>query len=59
MSSNQRRRERERQFDAEQIVRRREETRKAELCMWDRIEESDASRMVKDILHRLASGERE
>lgn len=35
-----------------------ERERKAALDMWSLIEESDASRDVKDILHRLAEGER-
>lgn len=36
-----------------------EEDRKAELTMWARIEEAATLDDVKDILHRLANGERE
>ncbi len=42
------------EIDAENAERER----KAALDMWSLIEESDASRDVKDILHRLAEGER-
>lgn len=54
MSRPERRREKERQYEAEEEARRQEEWRKEQLSMYDRIEEADASEDVKDILHRLA-----
>jgi hypothetical protein len=58
-TKTQRRREREAQHDAEQAVIDTERRRKESLDLWSRIEESGASDNVKDILHRLANGERE
>ena len=49
-SREQRRDEFEKQWEAES----QERARKENLTMYDRIEESDASDDVKDILHRLA-----
>lgn len=49
-----RRREREAEWDAEDQARRAEEARKDALSMYERIEESDASSSVRDILHRMA-----
>ncbi|XUM19782.1 hypothetical protein ACRAVF_19135 [Bradyrhizobium oligotrophicum S58] len=53
-SKHERRTEREAQREAEQAARRAEERRKDALEMWERINESDASDDVKDILHRMA-----
>jgi len=48
------REQRERECAIEQEAREREERRRATLSMYDRIEESDASPSVKEILHMLA-----
>jgi hypothetical protein len=58
-SKTQRRREREARHEAEREVIETELRRKESLRMWERIEECGASDNVKDILHRLARGERE
>lgn len=54
MSSASRRVEREAQWEAEYLKRCEEEARKESLSMFDRIEESDATADVKDILRRMA-----
>lgn len=54
-----RRREKRAEWAAEKARMEDERRRKDSLSMYDRIEESDASAEVKDILHRLANGERE
>lgn len=59
MSSPQRRAERKRQFDAESEARSVEASRKDALDMWSRIEELDVGADLKDVLHRIAGGERE
>lgn len=59
MSSPQRRAERKRQFDAESAARSVEAWRKEALDMWSRIEELDVGADLKDVLHRIAGGERE
>lgn len=46
-------------WDREQEAQERERNRKAALSMWERIEEADLTDELKDILHRLAQGERE
>ena len=48
------RRERDARLAAEQAEAAAEFHRRDSLSMYDRIEESDASEDVKDILHRLA-----
>ena len=55
MSSPARRKEKQAQYDRELTDRVVEQARKDSLDMWERIEESDASADVKDILHRLAA----
>jgi len=47
------------QWAREQEAQERERDRKAALSMWERIEEADLPDDLKDILHRLANGERE
>lgn len=54
MSSKQRRAELEAEWEAKQASNERERARREALTMWERIEESDASPDVKDILHRMA-----
>lgn len=54
MSSPARRAERRREREAEYEARMAEQHRKGALSMFMRIEESDASEDVKDILHRIA-----
>lgn len=56
---NEKRRLRQEQADREHEARMEEHRRKESLTMWERIEELNESQEVKDILHRLASGERE
>jgi hypothetical protein len=51
---NKKRAERNAQWAREQEAMERERHRKDALIMYDRIEESDASDDVKDILHRIA-----
>lgn len=46
---------REAQWEQESMARAVEHARKEALSMWERIEESDASADVKDILHRIAT----
>lgn len=46
---------REAQRDRDDMARAVEHARKEALSMWERIEESDASADVKDILHRIAT----
>lgn len=53
MSSPARRKELAALWEKEQVAQRAEEARKDALSMWQRIDESDASADVKDILHRL------
>lgn len=55
---DQRRAKHDMKWAAEIDAQNAERERKAALDMWSLIEESDASRDVKDILHRLAEGER-
>lgn len=55
MSSPERRKHLQEQRDREYEANRAEQARKDALGMWERIEESDASADVKDILHRLAA----
>lgn len=59
MSSKERRAEKQREWEAELIHKRQEQNRKDALSMWERIEEADLSDDLKEILHRLARGERE
>jgi hypothetical protein len=58
MSNNKRRAEKRVEQEAllnkEYDDRRKEEARKEALTMWERIEEAEANKDVKDILHRLA-----
>jgi hypothetical protein len=51
---NEKKREREREDWAREEARLTEEARRARLTMWERIEESDASESVKELLHMLA-----
>lgn len=44
----------EAEWEAKQASNERERARREALTMWERIEESDASPDVKDILHRMA-----
>lgn len=55
MSSQERRKARQAQFDAECAAREKEDRRRAALSLWERIEESGADDKVKEILHMLAS----
>lgn len=59
MSSKERRREIEIEWEAEQGRIEKERNRKNNLSMWERIEELDVNNDLRDILHRLANGERE
>lgn len=59
MSRPERRRELQEQFDREYAAQQREEARKMSLSLWQRIEEVASIEDVKDVLHRLAQGERE
>jgi len=59
MSSKERRKEKQLEWERELLNRDEERRRKEALSMYERIEESDASLDVKDILHRLANGETE
>jgi len=59
MSSPERRREKEKEWEAKQERLAAERCRKDALSMWERIEEAELSDDLKDILHRLAKGERE
>ena len=54
MSSKKRRAANEAEWQRNYEARQLEEARKAALNMWERIEESDASDDVKEILHMLA-----
>lgn len=54
MTRPERRKELAKQWEAETIARAKEETRKAALTMWERIDEADASADVKEILHLMA-----
>lgn len=54
MSNPARRREKQIERANQQIADEEEQRRKNSLSMWERIEESDASADVKDILHRMA-----
>ncbi len=56
---NEKRRLRQEEADREHENRMAEHRRKDSLTMWERIEELNESQEVKDILHRLANGERE
>lgn len=51
---NEKRKAREAQMMRDEEARLIEESRRARLTMWARIEESDASESVKEILHMLA-----
>jgi hypothetical protein len=51
---DERRRERERQYEIEDEARRREQARKDALTMWERIEEAKDVSDMKEILHMLA-----
>ena len=59
MANNQRRnekkREREEQYELEDAIRRAEEHRRSELTMWERIEEADTPEQIKEVLHMIAS----
>lgn len=59
MSSREREAEKRRLWEAEQLRQEAEQNRKENLSMWARIEELDVGNDVKDVLHRLANGERE
>jgi hypothetical protein len=54
MSGATRKAEKKIEFEKRQEAAYAESHRRADLSMWERIEESDASDDVKDILHRLA-----
>lgn len=54
MSSKERRAEKQREWEAQQAAANVERCRKEALTMYERINESDASEDVKDILHRIA-----
>ena len=58
MSSSRRRDERRKEWDAELERLEAERHRKDSLSLWQRIEEADLSDDLKNILHRLANGER-
>jgi hypothetical protein len=53
-SQKERRARRERESNEQEEARFREEARKANLTMWERIEECDAPASVKELLHMLA-----
>jgi predicted CopG family antitoxin len=55
MSSPARRKEKEAAWEVEYAAREAERRRKEDLDIFDRINESDASEDVKDILHRMAA----
>lgn len=54
MSSTARRREKRIELEKQPAADEIEQRRKNSLTMWERIEESDASTDVKDVLHRMA-----
>lgn len=58
VGNNQRNNERKARREAERLAteeaRLEEEARRSRLTMWERIEESDASESVKELLHMLA-----
>lgn len=56
---NEKRRLKQELWDREMNALEKERSRKEDLSMWDRIEEADLHPDLKDILHRLANGERE
>jgi hypothetical protein len=56
---NEKRRLKAAAWEVEQEKRAAEQRRKDDLSMWERIEEADLHPDLKDILHRLANGERE
>lgn len=56
---NEKRRLKQELWDRELNALEQERNRKEGLSMWDRIEEADLHPDLKDILHRLANGERE
>ncbi len=51
---DERRKERQAEWDAEDQVRRQEEARKAALSMYERIQEMDGQNDIREILHMLA-----
>jgi hypothetical protein len=55
MSSKETRARNAAELDRYYLERAVEEGRKADLTMWERIEEADASGDVKEILHMIAS----
>lgn len=59
MSSTQRKRELRILWEQQRQLHEAECNRKQALSLYDRIEEASISSEVKDILHRLAQGERE
>lgn len=52
---NEKRAEREKQYELEDAIRSAEEHRVAELGMFERIEECDSWEKVRDCLHRIAT----
>lgn len=56
---NEKRRLKQEASDKKFEARQAERNRKEALSMYERIEEADLSSDLKDILHRLANGERE
>jgi hypothetical protein len=59
MSSKERRQQRERELEQERIARSIEQDRWDKLNLFMKIEELEVDEKVKDVLHRLAMGERE
>jgi hypothetical protein len=59
MSRRERSEELRRLWEEEERLREIERNRKAGLPMGDRIDELEVSDELKDVLHRLANGERE
>jgi biotin synthase-like enzyme len=54
MSSPARRREREAQYEAEQLAAARERERRAARSMWEKIEDARDMSDVREILHEIA-----
>lgn len=59
MSSPQRRKELATLHEKEEALRYIEQRRKDTLTLWERIEELTVDSDLKDVLHRIAQGERE
>jgi hypothetical protein len=52
---NEKRAEREKQYELEDAIRRAEEARVKGLSMWERIEECTDDEKLRDVLHRIAT----